>query len=93
METDSNYKVGRSNGAAPARRFVPTAKANSEEQLLANWPVLQQKLQNLPDSRPEAVARAKQLIADPDYPPPEALEIMAQQLALRLTARPPSSPS
>ncbi len=86
MEIDSNFKVGRGNGAAPARRFVPTAKANSEEKLLANWPVLQQTLQNLPDSRPDAVARAKQLIADPNYPPPEMLESMAEQFARGLTS-------
>jgi hypothetical protein len=77
METDSNFKVGRGNKASPARCFVPTDKANSEENLLAAWPVLQQTLQSLPDSRPDAVARAKQLIADPDYPPQEMIERMA----------------
>lgn len=86
METDSNYKVGRSSGASPAKRFVPSAKANSEEQLMARWPVLQQTLQNLPTTRPEAVARARQLIADPGYPPAEMLQFMAEQFAIHLTA-------
>lgn len=84
MEMDSNFKVGRGSGALPARRFVPTAKANSQEQLLAKWPVLQQNLQNLPDSRPDAVARAKALIADPDYPPDSVLQSLAEQFAYHL---------
>jgi len=85
METDSNFKVARSNGASAAKRFVPTAKADPEEKLLAKWPVLQQTLQSLPNTRPEAVARARQLIADPGYPPPEMLQSMAEQFALYLT--------
>jgi hypothetical protein len=81
MDTDSNFKVARGTRAQPARRFVPSAKADAEEQLLAKWPVLQQTLQNLPAARPEAVERARQLIADPGYPPQEVIQGLAQQFA------------
>jgi hypothetical protein len=86
METDSKFKAARSSRGSAARRFVPSAKANSQEKLLAKWPVLQQTLQNLPDARPDAVARAKKLIADPGYPPPEIMESLAEKLAASLLA-------
>ena len=51
-----------------------------------HWPYLQQTMQALPCSRPEAVLRAKMLLADPDYPPENHEEILARQLAVQLTA-------
>jgi hypothetical protein len=47
---------------------------------------LRQTLRNLPDSRPEAVARARKLIADPDYPSRHMQAILARHLAVQLTA-------
>jgi hypothetical protein len=86
METDSNFSAARAHGASPARRSTRATKVLSDGSLLTHWPALRQTLQNLPDSRPEAVARARKLIADPGYPPPHQQEILARQLAVQLTS-------
>ncbi len=86
MDIDNHFSVGRVNGASPPRRSAPSFEALSDEECFANWPAWQETLQNLPDSRPEAVERARNLIADPDYPPQYAQEILARQLAVQLTA-------
>jgi hypothetical protein len=51
----------------------------------AQWPALRQTLENVPDSRPEAVERARKLIADPNYPSQRTLLILARHLAQHLT--------
>ena len=86
MDTDSNYSAARANGASPARRSPPAFEALLNGASLARWPGLQRTLHNLPDVRSEAVARARNLIADPDYPSQHAEEILARHLAVQLTA-------
>jgi len=86
MEKNSNFSAVRGNGTFRARRSAPSSKELWDGAAFADWPALQQTLQDLPDSRPEAVARARQLIADPDYPSPHTQQILAEQLAIQLTA-------
>jgi hypothetical protein len=86
MEMDSNFSAARGNEASSAKRSASASKALSDETSFAHWPALQQILQNLPDSRPEAVARARKLIADPDYPSQHTQQILARHLAIQLTA-------
>jgi hypothetical protein len=93
MDNDSHFSAARANGASPARRSPRTTKVLSDGSLLTRWPALQQTLQNLPDSRPEAVARARQLIADPDFPSKHARRILARHLAIQLKAETDSLPS
>ena len=83
MDIDSNFSAARANGASPARRSPPAFEALLDGASLAH---LQRTLHNLPDARPEAVARARNLIADPDYPSQHAQEILARHLAVQLTA-------
>jgi hypothetical protein len=45
---------------------------------------LDRSLKNTPDSRPEAVARAQQLIGDVTYPPRETIRRLAVLLAMHL---------
>jgi hypothetical protein len=52
--------------------YVPTA-------------ALKKELQTQPDLRPDAVARARKLIAAPGYPPPSARRRLAMHFALKLT--------
>jgi hypothetical protein len=85
METDSNFSAGHVNGDSPAKRSAPSSEVFSDEALFAHLPALEQTLQSLPDSRPEAVARARDLIADPDYPSQHKLQMLAQHLAVQLT--------
>ncbi len=42
---------------------------------------LVEKLMNMPDVRPEMVERGKQLASDPDYPPEEVVNALAEKLA------------
>jgi len=92
MEKDSNFSAARGNGASSAKRSTRALKKLSEK-VPPNPHSLKQTLQELPDSRPEAVARARQLIADPDYPPQETQQILAQHLAIRLLAESDSLPT
>jgi hypothetical protein len=93
MENDSNFSAARGNGYSPAERSAPSSEALADAASFANWPELQQTLHNLADSRPEAVARARKLIADPDYPPRRMQQILAQYLAVQLTAEIDSLPT
>lgn len=93
METDSNFGAASSNGHSPAKRSAFSAKELADEALFAHWPALEQTLQSLPDSRPEEVKRARALLANPDYPPQQTLQILAQQLAVRLAAEIDSLPT
>src|SRR5271163_838484 len=93
MEKDSNFSAARGNGASSAKRSTRSLKALSDEMSSSPSPALQQSLQYLPDSRPEAVARARKLIADPDYPSQPTQQILARHLATQLTAEIDSLPT
>jgi len=58
----------------------------SDRVSLANSSALEQALQNTPASRPEMVARAQSLIADPNYPSGDTLTALSWQLAKSLSA-------
>jgi hypothetical protein len=93
MDIDSNYNAARAGGASPARRSGRATKVLSDGSLLSQYPALQQTLNDLPASRPEAVARARKLIADPDYPPDYLEHILAQHLAVQLSSETGRLPS
>jgi hypothetical protein len=92
MENHSKFNAARRNGAPPAKRS-PVRKALSSEASFEHWLDLQKVLQYLPDSRPEAVARARRMIADNDYPPKHKQRILARQFAVRLTAESDTFPT
>jgi hypothetical protein len=85
MEKDSNLSAKRASGTSPTRRSPPALEAFLDKAAATNGPALQQILKNAPESRPEAVALAKRLIADPGYPPPEMERALAKHLAGQLT--------
>jgi hypothetical protein len=93
MDNDSHFSAARANGASPARRSPPAFEALLDEESFARWPDLKRTLRNLPLARPEAVARARKLIADPDYPSPHTQKILARHLAAQLTAETDSLPT
>jgi hypothetical protein len=53
----------------------------SDRVSLTNSSALEQALQNVPAIRPEVVARAQSLIADPNYPSGAALSALSLHLA------------
>jgi hypothetical protein len=93
METDTNFSEANGDGASPARSSAPTSKALSEAAAAADFPALLEILKNLPDSRPEEVADARKLIADPHYPSQYTQKILAGLLAVQLTSGTDSLPT
>ncbi len=67
-QTAKGGRAGRSNG-------------DQDQVTLTNSNALQQAFENTPASRPDVVARARQLIADPDYPGAEVTGRVSQLLA------------
>ena len=63
--------------SSPVRRSRPPGSA---ELSARNVAVLRSELSRQPEVRPEVVARARALAADPDYPRIEVLRIVAQQI-------------
>ena len=86
MDTERKCSAARANGSSQARRSSHASNALSDAAAFVDWPALQQTLQDLPDSRPEAVARARRLIADADFPSEDSEEMLAELLAVQLTS-------
>jgi hypothetical protein len=86
MSKDSNFNATCAGGAAPTRRSPAAFEALLGKASTAKGQALRQTLHKVPDSRPEAVALARKLIADPGYPPPHIQKALAQHLAVQLTA-------
>jgi hypothetical protein len=79
METDRNHNGSGRNGDSP------NGSGTEFHTQFIDSIARQGALRNLPASRPEAVATAKQLIADPNFPSSEQLDGLAALLAVMLT--------
>ena len=55
-------------------------KPNSDQISTENAAFLRSELNRQPEVRPEVVARARALAADPSYPPMEAIRKVAEQI-------------
>jgi hypothetical protein len=81
MKVNPNREV-----PSPARHFAETkSTARSNDTDKPNFVAtnnLVQRLASTPDVRAEEVARAKALIADPDYPDAKTIRAIARQLAV-----------
>lgn len=72
--------LGASQSAARRTPSVNESEPAAFEQTRA----LEQKLSEVPTSRPEAVAKARALIADDQYPPQLTMSRIASLLAIHL---------
>jgi hypothetical protein len=81
MEINTNLSTTGVDGSLAEKRPTPTSNMPSDRVSLTNSSALEQALQNTPDSRPDVVARAQSLIADPNYPSSETLSVLSRQLA------------
>ncbi len=89
MEINTRLDVAGIGGAVPPQRAVPAAvSAPPNGALFADSTNLETALRDLPDSRPEAVDRAKQLITNGEYPSPELIEKLANLLASNIGSQP-----
>jgi hypothetical protein len=94
MEIDSNMRTGGINGPAASRRTGTTSSTKSsgpgaakatDNASFAGAAGIEGALQAVPDVRPEAVDRARTLINDPSYPPPETIKQLSGFLASRIS--------
>ena len=86
MEINSNIKAGGVQGPTSPQRPASPAKPAGDGVSFDNSAALESALKSLPDSRPEAVERAKALVADPAYPTPEMLQKLSRHLAEHLAS-------
>jgi len=88
MEVNTSLSAGGVGGITPQKPFAPAAKTAAAPDAFAGSSALERAVRNLPASRPEAVARAAALAADPNYPPPAILRQISLLLAESLTSQP-----
>ena len=86
MEVSTNFSASGVGGITPQKRSAPAAKAAAAPDSFANSSALEEAVKNLPASRPEAVAQARDLIADPNYPSAETLRQISHLLADHLSS-------
>jgi hypothetical protein len=82
MKISNNMIPNGVNGPTPPPAGSgSTRPTNGDAVSLTDSTALQAALQNVPDVRPEAVANAQELTANPTYPPLELIEKLALLLA------------
>ncbi len=81
----SHAQAARKSG--PASQGVP-AGGTTPETTFGQTDELDQTLRAQPNTRQEAVSRAKGLIADASYPPPETIKRIANLLAMHFKDSP-----
>jgi len=86
MEVNTSFSTGGVGGITPQKPYTPAARTAAAPNPFASSNALESAVQNLPPSRPDAVARARELIADPNYPPADTLRQISSLLAEHLTS-------
>jgi hypothetical protein len=86
MRVDPNLNPGGVDGTVAPKRPARSAPAAVEPASFAGADALDTSMLNAPDSRPAAVDRARALIQDANYPPPEVLRGVANLLATKLAS-------
>lgn len=84
MEINTNLSTTGVDGPIAAKRSAPSPDMPTDGVSLTNSSALEQALQTTPASRPEMVARAQALIADPNYPSGDTLTAMSNHFASAL---------
>jgi hypothetical protein len=86
MEINTNLTAGGlSNLTPPKQRSVAASQAAEAGASFASSNALEVALNGIPDVRPEAVDRARQLIADPNYPSADTIKTLAGFFADKLS--------
>jgi hypothetical protein len=87
MEVNTNFSASGVGGITPQKPTVPAGKTAAAPDAFASSNALDRAVKNLPASRPDALARARELADDPNYPSPGTLRQVSLLLADRLTAQ------
>ena len=86
MEVNTNFSASGVGGVTPQKPFARAAKTAAATDAFVKSNALDGAVKKLPASRPEAVARARELAADPAYPSADTLRQVSSLLADRLTS-------
>ena len=86
MEIDTKMNLASINGLTPAKRLASSSPAAAPDGSFASSTALEKGLNSLPDARPDAVDRARTLIATPGYPSADTVRKLAGFLAGQLQA-------
>jgi hypothetical protein len=86
MEVNTSYGSSGIGGITPPNRPTTSAKPAGATDSFSRTSGLDEALQNQPTSRPDAVAYAKSLIADPSYPSAATMRQVSNLLAEHLTS-------
>jgi hypothetical protein len=84
MEINANLNLPPVSGVIPPARSTAVGKKSLDMASFAGTAGLESALENLPESRPEAVAGARESINDPNFPSPEMVGRLAEFLACNL---------
>lgn len=84
MEVKANKNVDVAHRVTVNQTKPRPAAAGSDTTSFTRVAALDEALQTTPKVRPEAVARAKELLSDVKYPPAATIEGIAALLALKL---------
>jgi hypothetical protein len=84
MEVNTSYGTSGVGGITPPNRPTPSAQPTGATDSFTSTSALDEALQALPASRPDAVAQAKALIADPNYPSASTMRQVSNLLAENL---------
>lgn len=83
MEIRSNYGSQPVNPAATGKPAVRPGQSNESSVDFSSSQKLEEKLQSLPEARPEVVQRGRELVSDVHYPPKEGIDRISQLLAIK----------
>jgi hypothetical protein len=84
MHIYPKQSVGPVTGGRIAQHGPREARPDDPQTLFERTDALTQAISGQPDTRPDRVQRARDLIADVQYPPTEAIEKISHLLALNL---------
>jgi hypothetical protein len=84
MEINMKINAGGITATTPAKRGAPKSLSPNGGDSFASTNALEGALKSLPDVRPDTVARARQLINDPDYPSASTVRQLSDFLAGKL---------
>jgi hypothetical protein len=86
MEVNTNLSAVGVGGLAPQKPAAPAARTAAASDAFAGSNALAGALNNLPASRPDAVALARELASDPNYPPASIMRQVSALLAENLVS-------
>jgi hypothetical protein len=93
MQIEANFNVSPPGRTPPATAPGRGGKVASDRAAFDDSVALEKALKDSPEVRPEVVEKAKQLVTNVPYPPPEVIAKISRLLGLELVEKPRESDS